>query len=423
MVVCKRYDAVVIGAGAAGMAAACEIASAGRTVAVLDREEHLGGILLQCIHNGFGLHHFKRELTGPEYAEEYIAKVRSLPVDVYPDTTVVSVRPGPGAKALTTYSARHGVTEFTAEAVVLAMGCRERNRGNIGIPGARPAGVFTAGLAQRLLNIDGWVPGKKVVIIGSGDIGMIMARRLTWVGCKVQCVVEILPYPSGLTRNIVQCLQDNTIPLHLSHAVTRIVGHDRVEAVEVAPLVNGTPSPEKSFRVACDTVLLSVGLIPENELTRKAGIALSPGTGGPVIDHTLQTSAEGVFACGNVLHVHDLVDSASDEAVRCGRNVAAYLRKEAAPAGPVAPVTAGANLKYVVPNRCAAGQETLFQMRSLVVREQADLVVKQGATIIKRQTLKHVRPAEMISLALSATETGAIAGDVPVELSMEVSRE
>lgn len=420
MITTKRYDAVVVGAGAAGMSAAATMCQAGLRVAILDREEHLGGILLQCIHNGFGLHHFGKELTGPEYAEEYITKLATLPIDTYLQSTVVEIRAEGKRKTVYACSAQHGVLELRTKAVVLAMGCRERNRGNIGIPGTRPAGVLTAGLAQRLLNIDGYIPGRKVVIVGSGDIGLIMARRLSWVGAKVCCVVEILPYPSGLTRNIVQCLQDFDIPLHLSHAVTRIVGKDRVEAVEIAPLNNGVPVGGTTRRVTCDTVLLSVGLIPENELSRKAGVHISAATGGPVVDHRLQTSVEGVFACGNVLHVHDLVDFVSEEAQRCAEHVVAYVRGTGATIDKEIDVKAGANLKYVVPNRYRPGISAKLLMRALVVSERAVLTVRQGTTVVRSRKLRHVRPAEMISLELSNEDAKRIRPESPIEVAIDV---
>lgn len=415
----RSYDCVVIGAGAAGMAAACTVSEGGFSVAVLDRENHLGGILQQCIHNGFGLHHLGRELTGPEYAEEYADKLRSLPVDAYLETTAVQLQRDGDSHTVIAYSGEYGVVRLQCRAVVLAMGCRERNRGNIGTPGSRPAGIYTAGLAQRLLNIDGLLPGREAVIIGSGDIGLIMARRLTWVGCSVKAVVEILPYPSGLTRNIVQCLQDYHIPLYLNHAVTRIDGTDRVESVEVAPLQNGSPDMGQAFSLGCDTVLLSVGLIPENELSRTADVALSANTNGPVVDARLQTSVPGVFACGNVLHVHDLVDFAAQESERCGHNVVEYLRGDLGKARKAVPLSAGANLKYVVPNSCEPGRETQLLMRSLVVRTRAVLKVTQGDTVVKEQKVSHVRPAEMISLTLSDSDTGALATDTPVEVSVQ----
>lgn len=415
----KRYDAVVIGAGAAGMGAATVIAGKGNRVALLDREEHPGGILLQCIHNGFGLHRFKQELTGPEYAEEVAQRLTGLPVDLYLESTAVELVGEPESKRVIAYSCRHGVLDLRTRAVVLAMGCRERNRGTIGIPGTRPAGIFTAGLAQRLLNIEGCIPGTEVVIVGSGDIGLIMARRLRWVGSTVRCVVEILPHPSGLTRNIVQCLRDFSIPLYLSHSVTGIFGRDRVEGVEIAPLAGGAPQTHEAFTVPCDTVLLSVGLVPENELTRAAGAAISPATNGPVVDHTLQTSIEGVFACGNVLHVHDLVDFVSREAEECGEHVAAYLRRKRRRRQTTVPVAAGANVKYVVPNRCVPGRGARFLLRSLVTAERATVTIRQGRTVIRSRRLRHVHPAEMIAVEVTAQQAGRMAKGTPVEIGVE----
>ncbi len=414
-----RYDSVVIGAGAAGMAAALRVAESGARVALVDREDHLGGILLQCIHNGFGLHSFKEELTGPEFAERYAGRVRDGGVDVMLDTTVLALDEGDEGKRLLLCGEKTGVMEVSAPSVVLAMGCRERNRGNLGIPGTRPAGVFTAGLAQRLLNIDGYLPGKRVVIIGSGDIGLIMARRLSWVGAEVLGVIEILPYPSGVTRNVVQCLDDFGIPLYLSHVVSHIDGRDRVEGVEVTPLENGHPISEKRFRLPCDTVLLSVGLIPENELSRMAGVHLSHETGGPRVDANLMTNLDGVFACGNVLHVHDLVDWAAEEAERCGGNVLRYLggggedRVQGTVAG-------GANVKYVVPQHYVPGRETRFSLRPLVVRDRCNLLVKTGGAVLKKRVFRHVRPAEMIHFTMKEDDWPAMAGEAPpIELALE----
>ncbi len=321
----KSYDAVVIGCGAAGMAAALAIHEGGATVAIVDREEALGGILMQCIHNGFGVHEFGADLTGPEFAERLIDRVRDAGIDVYRGTTVTDISGAEGARMVTAVGKQYGVLRLGCRAVVLAMGCRERNRGNVAIAGTRPSGIFTAGLAQRLMNLDGYLPGRRVVVIGSGDIGLIMARRLTLAGAQVLGVVEIMPYPSGLARNISQCLKDFSIPLHLSHVVTKITGRDRVDGVEVAPLLAGTPDYSKSFRLDCDTVLLSVGLIPENELSRKAGVPLCDETAGPIVDADLMTAVPGIFACGNVLHVHDLVDYVVEESRRCGEAVCRWL--------------------------------------------------------------------------------------------------
>jgi NADPH-dependent 2,4-dienoyl-CoA reductase/sulfur reductase-like enzyme len=411
-------DAVVIGGGAAGIAAAIPLLERGYRVAIIEREERLGGILMQCIHNGFGLHQFKRELTGPEYAEEYIELLAALPADVYAETAALRIEEHGGRKRVFACSAAHGAMLFETEVVICAMGCRERNRGAIGIPGSRPAGVFTAGLAQRLLNIEGCIPAKKAVIIGSGDIGLIMARRLSWTGASVGAVVEILPYPSGLTRNIVQCLEDFSIPLYLSHAVTRIFGRDRVEGVDISPLVNGVPQHDKRFSIACDTVLLSIGLIPENELTRDAGVTINPGSNGPYVDQFLRTSVDGIYACGNVLHVHDLVDFVSMEGRRCGMHAAERLQAGRPPAASGVPIEPGANVKYVVPNRCGGAAGEQFYLRSLAVKDSARLTVAQGDGAVLEKKLRRVRPAEMLSFTLSREACASIDPSRPLRVSL-----
>ena len=397
-------DAVVIGGGSAGMAAALRLRQEGARVIIVERDAFLGGILPQCIHSGFGLHEFGEDLTGPEYAERFIHSVRDAGIEVLLDATVTELGGEPGRRTVTALSGERGVVRLTTRAVVLAMGCRERNRGNVAIAGTRPAGVFTAGLAQRLVNIEGCIPGRRVVIIGSGDIGLIMARRLTLVGCQVPAVVEIQPYPSGSARNIVQCLNDYGIPLYMSHVVSRIEGRDRVQAVQVAPLRDGTLDGHQGFRIPCDTVLLSVGLIPENELSRSAGIPLNAETAGPWVDADLMTRSEGIFACGNVLHVHDLVDFVSEESRRCGERAAAWLtgKRVGGDAVPPAgiPVTAGANVRYVVPNVCAAGRENVFFLRPLVVKNDALLSVTVGGEVVRTRKLAHVQPSEMIRLSL-----------------------
>jgi len=403
----KNYDAVVIGGGSAGLACAEEIGSRGFSVAILEREETLGGILNQCIHNGFGLHYFKEELTGPEYAERFIQRItENKALDLYLDTTAQGYHNDGQTKTLFGYSGRNGLIALNTRAVVLAQGCRERNRGNIGIPGTRPSGILTAGLAQRLVNVEGYIPGKRVVIVGSGDIGLIMARRLTWVGAEVLGVVEIQPYPSGLTRNIVQCLSDFSIPLYLSHSITEIRGKNRIEAVTVAPLSGGIPQDDKSFDISCDTLLLSVGLIPDNEFSKKISVALNPETGGPWVDAGLMTTVEGVFACGNVLHVHDLVDYVSEESARCGRSVCRYLRDDL-PALQY-PVAAGANVKYVLPNKYTPGEEQKFYLRSLIVKNKAELTVSLDGEVIKSRKLVHVQPSEMISITLKPEELSKV---------------
>ena len=416
----KSFDVVVVGGGAAGMAAALGVGKQGFNVAIVEREEVLGGILLQCIHNGFGLHRFKEELTGPEYAERVLEEVETLEnIKVFLDTTVVEIKNEDAQKTVVTYSSQNNVVALTARAVILATGCRERNRGNIGVPGGRPAGVFTAGLAQRLVNIEGYVPGKEAVIVGSGDIGLIMARRLSWVGVKVKAVVEIMPYPSGLTRNIVQCLHDYDIPLHLSHAVTKIHGADRVSKVTISPLVDGAPDLDKSFDVDCDTLLFSVGLIPEIELAKPVDVEINRDTNGPFVDSDLMTNVPGIFACGNVLHVHDLVDFVSEESERCGQYAVEYLERNAARAGQCH-VRPGANLKYVVPNQFVPGENTHFYSRAMIVKNDATLTVKVGDQVIKTKKLRHIQPSEMISLTLSEKELSTVDSSLDQQLEISV---
>ena len=315
---------------------------------IIERNHELGGILQQCIHHGFGLHRFKAELTGPEYAQRFINELKETDIKVLLETMVLEV-----TKDRTIYAvnSREGMLEISAKAIVLAMGCRERTRGALRIPGKRPAGIFSAGTAQRYMNIDGYIPGRKAVILGSGDIGLIMARRLTLEGAKVEAVVEIMPYAAGLARNVVQCLEDFDIPLHLESTVIEIHGDDRLEAVTIAKVdENWSPIPGTEQKIECDTLLLSVGLIPENELSSGAGVELDPVTNGPKVDDTLMTSIPGVFACGNVLHVHDLVDNVSKEAERAGAFAAQYaLDKLPAPPRRIK-VEAGENIRYVVPH-------------------------------------------------------------------------
>jgi NADPH-dependent 2,4-dienoyl-CoA reductase/sulfur reductase-like enzyme len=395
-----QYDAVVIGGGAAGMAAALELEAEGFTCAIIEREDHLGGILMQCIHNGFGLHEFSEELTGPEFAERFINRVTKSKISVYLNTTVTRFASSENSSFFKELYCvcPNGAIRIRSRAVLLAMGCRERNRGNIRIPGFRPAGIFTAGLAQRLVNIEGYIPGKEAVIIGSGDIGLIMARRMSWVGCKVKAVVEIMPYPAGLTRNIVQCLRDFDIPLYLSSQTTGIFGRDRVEGVEVTPMENGVLVSEKSFRINCDTVLLSVGLVPENELSRAAGVELNTVTNGPAVDASLMTNMEGVFACGNVLHVHDLADWVCEESRRAGRYASAWLRGEH-PSLQIR-ARAGSHVRYVNPARIAPERENHIYLRSMVVKNDAVLELRLDNRVIRSKKERHVQPSEMISLKI-----------------------
>ena len=323
----KQYDIVIIGGGPAGLAAAVAAKKAGNdNILILERDHELGGILNQCIHNGFGLHTFKEELTGPEYAYRFIEQVYELGIEYKLNTMVMDIS---ADKVVTAMNREDGMFQIPAKAVILAMGCRERPRGALNIPGYRPAGIFSAGTAQRLVNIEGYMPGREVVILGSGDIGLIMARRMTLEGAKVKVVAELMPYSGGLKRNIVQCLDDYGIPLKLSHTVVDIEGRNHVSAVTIAEVgPDRRPIPGTEERYTCDTLLLSCGLIPENELSRNAGVEMSPITSGPVVNESLETNIPGVFACGNVLHVHDLVDYVSEEADRAGKNAAKFIKGE-----------------------------------------------------------------------------------------------
>lgn len=323
----KNYDIVIIGGGPAGLAAAVSAKRNGiDSILILERDKELGGILNQCIHNGFGLHTFKEELTGPEYAQRFIDQAKELEIEYRLNTMVMDIS---HEKVVTAMNREEGLFEIQAKAVILAMGCRERSRGALNIPGYRPAGIYSAGTAQRLVNMEGLMPGCEVVILGSGDIGLIMARRMTFEGAKVKVVAELMPYSGGLKRNIVQCLDDYGIPLKLSHTVVDIKGKERLEGVTLAEVdQNGKPIPGTEEEYSCDTLLLSVGLIPENELSRGMGVEMSRVTSGPVVNESLETNIEGVFACGNVLHVHDLVDFVSEEAGTAGKNAAAYVKGE-----------------------------------------------------------------------------------------------
>ena len=348
-------DVLVIGAGPAGLAAAIAAKKQGiESLIVLEREDQPGGILRQCIHNGFGLHRFKEELTGPEYAQRDIDTAREMHIDIRTGVTVLSVSK---EKRVTAVSRENGLQIFEAKAIVLAMGCRERPRGALAIPGTRCAGIYSAGTAQKFVNLEGFMPGRTVVILGSGDIGLIMARRMTLQGAKVLACVELMPYSSGLNRNIVQCLQDYNIPLYLSHTVVDIHGRDRLTGVTVAKVdENRRPIPGTEMEFACDTLLLSVGLIPENELSAGAGVDLSPVTSGAVVSDTLETSVPGVFACGNVLHVHDLVDHVSNESFRAGEMAARYARGERR-TGREIPVKDGKGVRGVVPQKLLLDSE------------------------------------------------------------------
>ena len=321
-----HYDLVIVGGGPAGLAAAAAAKKSGlESIIILERDHELGGILNQCIHNGFGLHTFKEELTGPEYAGRFIDEVTALQIEYKLNTMVMDIT---ADKKVTAMNRNDGLFEIQAKAIILAMGCRERPRGALNIPGYRPAGIYSAGTAQRLVNIEGFMPGREVVILGSGDIGLIMARRMTLEGAKVKVVAELMPFSGGLKRNVVQCLDDFGIPLKLSHTVVDIEGKERVEGITLAEVdQTGRPIPGTEEHYTCDTLLLSCGLIPENELSRGIGVDMEPVTNGPVVNESLETSVPGVFACGNVLHVHDLVDFVSEEAAAAGKNAARYIRE------------------------------------------------------------------------------------------------
>jgi NADPH-dependent 2,4-dienoyl-CoA reductase/sulfur reductase-like enzyme len=401
-----QVDVAVIGGGPAGLAAALAARQEGAAqVLIIERNHELGGILQQCIHHGFGLHRFKAELTGPEYAQRFMDELKETDIKVLLNTMVLEL-----TKERTIYAvnSREGMLEIRAKAVVLAMGCRERTRGALRIPGKRPAGIFSAGTAQRYVNIDGYIPGKKVVILGSGDIGLIMARRMSLEGAQVQAVVEILPYAAGLARNVVQCLEDFDIPLHLKSTVIEIHGEERLEAVTIAQVdENWQPIPGTERRIECDTLLLSVGLIPENELSSGAGVELDPVTNGPKVDDTLMTSIPGIFACGNVLHVHDLVDNVSKEAERAGAYAAQYaLEKLPAPSRRVK-VEAGANIRYVVPQEIALDKPVEFFMR--VQQPEEDVYLDLGG--LRRVKKQFVKPSEMLNITLTPEVLSKLEGD------------
>ncbi len=418
--ICKRYDAVVIGAGPAGLAAAAAMKKAGAgAVLVLDREEAPGGILNQCIHNGFGIHRYGEELTGPEYAGRCLAEAMACDVELLLDTCVVDIIPGKDERRVVALSGKEGLIEFSCRAVILAMGCRERNRGNIAIPGSRPAGVMTAGFAQRMINLHGYMPGREIVILGSGDIGLIMARRLSLEGAEVKAVVEIQPHPGGLNRNIVQCLEDFDIPLHLSHTVTEIRGAGRIDSVEVAPVGHSSvPDLSRKFVIGCDTLLLSIGLIPENELSIRAGVRLDESTRGPAVDSDFMTSAEGIFACGNVLHVHDIADWVSMEAECCGRSAAEYVRGGLTGRSKI-PVRAGAMLGYVLPSSAEPGRPAVISTRPIAPLEDASLCIKAGGELIYSRRHRRLFPSIMQRIELEKVPEGAGCLEVFVKLKPE----
>ena len=398
------YDIVIVGGGPAGLAAAVAARENGvDSVLILERDEQLGGILNQCIHNGFGLHTFQEELTGPEYADRFIQQVLELGIEYKLHTMVMDISPG---RAVTAMNREDGMVTIQAGAVILAMGCRERPRGALNIPGYRPAGIFSAGTAQRLVNIEGYLPGKEVVILGSGDIGLIMARRMTLEGARVKLVAELMPYSGGLKRNIVQCLDDFDIPLRLSHTVVDIEGKEHITAVTVAEVdADRKPIPGTEERYTCDTLLLSCGLIPENELSQSAGVTLSGVTGGPVVNESLETDIPGVFACGNVLHVHDLVDYVSEEAAKAGAAAAKYIRGEiAVGTGRTIALAAGNGVRYTVPatvNPARVTDQVTVRFRVGDVYRDAYISVYFDDERVQHKKKRIIAPGEMEQIVLT----------------------
>ena len=419
-----QYDLVIIGGGPAGLSAANAAWESGcRSICIVERDRELGGILNQCIHNGFGLHYFKEELTGPEYAGRFIEMLKNTGVDVRLDAMVLDITPD---KRVHIVSSANGYEALSAKAVVLAMGCRERTRGAIAIPGTRPAGVFTAGTAQRYLNIEGYMVGKRVVILGSGDIGLIMARRMTLEGAKVLACVEVMPYSGGLTRNIVQCLNDFDIPLYLSHTITDIQGRGRVERVAVAEVgPDRRPIAGTEMAFDCDTILLSVGLIPENELSRGAGLDIDPRTNGPVVYENMETSIPGVFACGNVLHVHDLVDFVTAEAARAGKAAAAYCTGAAFSSGRVLPIQNGSLVGYTVPQQIHmdagfASVDVFFRVRAVCGQSRIEVRDETGAQIASFRR-ERMAPGEMENIRLPRVLLEKAQGAITVSIEEEQS--
>lgn len=415
-----NYDIVIVGGGPAGMAAAVAAKKAGTdSILILERDTRIGGILLQCIHNGFGLHHFGEELTGPEYAGRFSDEVEKLGIEYKTDTMVLEVN---AKKQVTAINTKDGLMMIQAKAVILAMGCRERTRGALVIPGTRPAGIFTAGSAQRFVNIDGYLPGKKVVILGSGDIGLIMARRLTLEGAEVKLICELMPFSAGLRRNIVQCVENFNIPLKFSHTITKIHGKERVEGVSVAAVdKNRRPIPETEEFIECDTLLLSVGLIPENEISNGCGISIDSTTSGPVVNEHMQTSVEGIFACGNTVHVHDLVDFVTAESIRAGENAAKYVQGAKAKNPKNVVLRPGNRVRYTVPQHIESTESETpisIMFRPTDVYRNVQIVAYSNNERIKAMKKKIVRPGEMQVLELTPEQLSKVHDNLTVSIEI-----
>ncbi|MCI8326543.1 MAG: FAD-dependent oxidoreductase [Lachnospiraceae bacterium] len=419
----KAYDVIIIGGGPAGLAAAAAARKNGiESILILERDRELGGILNQCIHNGFGLHTFKEELTGPEYARRFIEQVEELGIEYKLNTMVMDIS---AEKVITAMNREEGMFELQAKAVVLAMGCRERSKGALNIPGYRPAGIYSAGTAQRLVNIEGFMPGREVVILGSGDIGLIMARRMTFEGANVKVVAELMPYSGGLKRNIVQCLNDYDIPLKLSHTVVDIKGKERVEGItiaEVGPDRRPVPGTEEYY--PCDTLLLSCGLIPENDISRGAGIEMSPITSGAVVNESLETNVEGIFACGNVLHVHDLVDFVSEEAAMAGKSAADYVlgKIKRDTASPDVKIVATDGVRYTVPSvinvdRMDGNSIVRFRVGDVYKDHYISVYLNDERVLHRRKQV--MAPGEMENVVLKKDQLAAVDGLNTITVKLE----